>query len=115
MAGAFHSELMRPAADRLIVALETVEIAEPSIPVVANVTGRPVTRPEEIRAALAEQVVSPVLWERSMSHMLTEGCVRFAEPGPGRVGANLMKKIDRSVEVEGFDAPADFGAEGGEA
>jgi [acyl-carrier-protein] S-malonyltransferase len=115
VAGAFHSELMRPAADRLIDALERVEIREPSIPVVANVTATPLTRPDEIRDALAAQVVSPVLWEKSMRTILEADANTFAEPGPGRVLSGLMRKIERSATVVGFDEPADFGSGTGEA
>ena len=115
VAGAFHSELMRPAADRLVDALERVEIRAPSIPVVTNVTGAAVTRPDEIRSALAEQVVSPVLWEKSMRTIAEAGVTTFAEPGPGRVLSGLMRKIARDASVVGFDEPAEFEATDGDA
>jgi [acyl-carrier-protein] S-malonyltransferase len=115
VAGAFHSEMMRPAADRLVRALDAVDIREPSIPVVANVTGRPVRDPDEIRAALAAQIVSPVLWAASMRTMLDAGATTFAEPGPGRVLGGLMRKIRREAIVAGYDTAADFQGEEREA
>jgi len=110
VAGAFHSELMRPAATRLIDALERVEIREPAIPVVTNVTGQPLTDPAAIRRALADQVVSPVLWADSMKTMADAGAATFAEPGPGRVLAGLMRKNAKGATVVGFDEPAEFDA-----
>jgi [acyl-carrier-protein] S-malonyltransferase len=114
VAGAFHSELMRPAADRLVDALERVEIREPSIPVVTNVSGTALTRTDEIRDALAAQVVNPVLGEKSMRTILDAGATTFAEPGPGRVLSGLMRKIERSATVVGFDDPADFASGNGD-
>ena len=66
VAGAFHSECMRPAAERLARALADVPIRAPQVPLVTNVTGEPVEDPERIREHLAAQVCAPVLWERSM-------------------------------------------------
>jgi [acyl-carrier-protein] S-malonyltransferase len=115
VAGAFHSELMRPAADRLVEALEAVEIREPELPVFSNVTGTALRRPAEIRAALADQVVSPVLWERSLQGMRAAGAEVFAEPGPGRVLAGIFRKVDDEARVIGFDEPEDFQPREGEA
>ena len=116
VAGAFHSRLMQPAADRLGEALAEVEIAPPTVPVLSNVTGRTHGPPEEIRRRLLEQVTSPVRWQRNCELLLAEGVNAFLEIGPGRVLAGLMKRIDRSAKVtclNGADAVADFvGIEG---
>src|SRR5262249_17793775 len=65
VAGAFHTELMRPAVDRLAEALNRVEIAPPRLPIWSNVDARPHTDPAEIRSLLVRQVVTPVRWEDS--------------------------------------------------
>jgi [acyl-carrier-protein] S-malonyltransferase len=84
--------------------LASVAISRPRIPVYANVHARPLTDPAEIRAALATQICSPVLWEDSVRAM---GAARYVELGPGRVLAGLIKKIDEKAEtvsIEGASA-----------
>ncbi len=99
VAGGFHSECMRSAADRLAAALSAVEIRPPRIPFVSNVTAAVTTDPAVIRRQLAEQVCAPVLWEKSMRWALAQGIRRFLEPGPGSALGGLLGKIDASAEV----------------
>ncbi len=105
VAGGFHSECMRPAAQRLTSALAKVPIRAPKVPFVTNVTGELVSDPEQIRRNLSEQVCAPVLWEKSMRTALGLGLTRFLEPGPGEILAGLMRKIDRQVEVRSAANP----------
>jgi [acyl-carrier-protein] S-malonyltransferase len=98
VAGAFHTELMKPADEQLAAALATVEFKAPRIPVWSNVDAKPHTDPEEIKQLLVKQVLSPVLWEETMRNMLTDGVGTFYEIGPGRVLAGLMKRIQRKTE-----------------
>lgn len=108
VAGAFHSALMAPAADVLVAALAETEIASPRIPVVGNVTGKPMTDPAEIRDNLGAQVVKPVRWVQSMEHMIGAGVEQFIEPGPGRVLAGLLRKIDREKTARNVEAVAEL-------
>ena len=101
VAGAFHTELMRSAVDKLAAALEEVDISETRIPVYSNVDAAPHTSPEEIKSLLIEQVCSPVLWQDSMQQMMEDGYDRFFEVGPGRVLRGLLKRIARKVPCEG--------------
>lgn len=110
VAGGFHSECMRPAAERLSAALAEVEIAAPRTTFVTNVTGLPEAAPEAIRANLAAQVCAPVLWEASMRWALAEGLREFLEPAPGKVLAGLLSKIDPEAQVRSLATPADLGA-----
>jgi [acyl-carrier-protein] S-malonyltransferase len=110
VAGGFHSECMRPAAGRLAAALAAVEIRAPKIPFLTNVTGGFERNPEAIRAHLALQVCSSVLWEKSMRAALAAGVQRFLEPGPGKVLAGLMGKIERGAAVRSAAVPADLSA-----
>ena len=105
VAGGFHSECMRPAADRLAAALAEVEIRAPKIPFVTNVTGGPSSDPEQIRSQLSTQVCAPVLWEKSMRYALGEGMNQFLEPGPGEVLAGIMRKIDPEATVRSAARP----------
>lgn len=93
VSGPFHSSLMEPAAERLQEVLAGIAISEAAIPVVANVSARPVTSAEQIATSLVEQVASPVLWEDSVAWMAEQGVTTFIEIGPGKVLAGLIKKI----------------------
>src|SRR5438552_10027246 len=79
VAGAFHTELMKPADQALASVLAEIPIQPPRVPVWSNVDARPHTDPEEIRGLLVRQVLQPVLWEQSMRNLLSEGIDRFVE------------------------------------
>lgn len=98
VAGAFHTELMKPADEQLSHALGQVELKTPQIPVWSNVDARPHTDPSEIRNLLVRQVVSPVLWEDTVRGLLADGCDKFCEIGPGRVLAGLLKRVQRKSD-----------------
>ncbi len=104
VAGAFHTDLMKPADARLAEALATVEIMPPRVPVWSNVDAQPHTSPAEIRSLLVQQVVQPVLWEQTTRGLLTAGVERFFEIGPGRVLAGLLKRVQRQVDFQNVGA-----------
>jgi len=121
VAGAFHSPIMQPAADRLGEALAKTEIHAPSCPVISNVTARPHeasnggggggTIEDGIRVRLVEQLTSPVRWGNSCSHLASklssegrEG--NWHELAPGSTLKGLMRRIDRAIKVETHDEPA---------
>jgi len=81
---------MKPADEKLAVALKDVPIQTPRIPVWSNVDAQPHTDPEEIRRLLIRQVLQPVLWEQSMRNLFEAGFDKFYEIGPGRVLAGLL-------------------------
>ncbi len=100
VAGAFHTQIMGSAVDRLAAALSDVKLSRPRIPVVSNVDAQVHDDPEEIRALLVRQVVSPVRWEDSMRYLLDEGFGQFYEVGPGRVLRGLLRRINRKTPCE---------------
>jgi [acyl-carrier-protein] S-malonyltransferase len=105
VAGAFHTSLMQPAAERLTAALAEAEIRPPRIPVISNVDARAHDDPEEIRRLLVDQLTSPVLWEDSMRRLLADyGVEKCYEIGPGRVLTGLLKRIDRKFPCENVAA-----------
>ena len=107
VAGAFHSPLMQPAADRMAEALDKAEWQAPSITVMSNVTGRP-HGPDvaAIRQLLVDQIVSPVRWSADVQWLIENVSGRFIEPAPGKVNAGLMRRIDKQTRVENFAEPA---------
>lgn len=111
VAGAFHSPIMAPAADRLAQALEKTTIRAPRCPVISNVTARPhaasngTTIEMSIRARLVEQLTSPVRWAQGCLWM-KERCVgQRHELAPGATLAGLMRRIDRDTKVQTHDEP----------
>lgn len=99
VSGPFHSELMRPAAEKLQEMLSKIEMKDALIPVIANVNAQPVTAKDKIQILLVEQLYSPVLWEDSVRTLIAEGVDIFIECGPGKVLSGLIKKVDRSVKT----------------
>lgn len=99
VSGPFHSRLMEPAAEKFKVSLANVELSNPIIPVVSNVTSELIETAEAIPAELIAQLSSPVLWEQNVRKLIELGVTTFVECGPGKVLAGLIKKIDRNVQV----------------
>ncbi|MDD2764190.1 MAG: ACP S-malonyltransferase [Opitutaceae bacterium] len=110
VAGAYHSRLMEPARAAFAAFLEKIPVARPGLTVFTNTTGRPVSEPHEIRAALARQVVSPVLWEDCMRQAAAAGVTGFWELGPGGVLAGLARRTNRDWPVQSFAEFADLAA-----
>jgi [acyl-carrier-protein] S-malonyltransferase len=99
VSGPFHSELMKPAAEKFKQILDEIEIKDAAVPVIANVTASEMTSASEITSRLIEQLYSPVLWEDSIRKMVDLGVDTFIEIGPGKVLSGLVKKVDRSLKT----------------
>jgi len=97
VAGAFHTDLMKPADQTLADALAGVTLQTPRMPVWSNVDAQPHSDPGEIRRLLVRQVVQPVLWEQTVRTLLAAGVDKFYEIGPGRVLAGLLKRVERKA------------------
>lgn len=110
VAGAFHSPLMQPAADRLAGLLETIQLNAPSIPVLSNVTGQPHESVEAIRVNMIAQITGSVRWVECMQYLVAQGVTEAVECGPGAVLAGLMKRIDKSVSITNIGALSDLEA-----
>jgi [acyl-carrier-protein] S-malonyltransferase len=108
--GAFHSRLMKPAADRLDGALGAAAPAMPRFPVLSNVTGSYYTSSGEVRTLLREQLTRPVLWEACMRTMLASGIRTFLEVGAGTVLKGLARKIDPQAVVLPVGSPEEVKA-----
>jgi [acyl-carrier-protein] S-malonyltransferase len=107
----FHSPLMQPAADAMAGALATTEIAPLAVPLVANVTARPVSEPATIRRLLVEQVTGRVRWRESIEWMAAEGGVaRFVEVGAGNQLKGMVKRGVPDAEALALNEPADLEA-----
>ena len=100
VAGAFHTEMMAPAADALKKALADCEIADPSdVRIIANINAQYYRSSENIAEALIKQLTCPILWQKCMQKLFDDGVEKFYEIGPGRVLTGLMKRISRKIKV----------------
>jgi [acyl-carrier-protein] S-malonyltransferase len=104
VAGAFHTDLMKPADEKLAQALAGVSMVSPRIPVWSNVDAQPHTDPAEIRDLLVRQVLHPVLWEQTMRNLLVAAFDKFYEIGPGRVLTGLLKRVQRKIDCTNVTA-----------
>jgi len=104
VAGAFHTDFMSPAVERLADILSRVEIKVPRIPVVSNVDAEAHSDPAVIKAILTRQVTSPVLWERTISSAMARGYTQGYELGPGKVVAGIVKRINKEAALTNVEA-----------
>ncbi|MGE3182723.1 MAG: ACP S-malonyltransferase [Phycisphaerae bacterium] len=110
VAGAFHSELMRPAADEFRDSLASANFSKPRIRVVSNVDVADHTDPGAIRESLYRQIFNPVRWQESVEKLIADGCNEFWEVGPNRVLTSLMRKISREPKMTNVSAADAFAA-----
>ena len=92
-----HCALMKPAADKLAIALEGLAFSAPTIPVINNVDVATETDPVAIKLALVKQLYNPVRWTESVERMAADGVEELLEMGPGKVLTGLTKRIDRAL------------------
>jgi [acyl-carrier-protein] S-malonyltransferase len=106
----FHCALMQPAAERLEPELRALQVADPRVPVVANVDAEPKTSGADAIEALIRQVSSPVRWEDVMRRLVGRGATTFIEVGPGTVLCGLGKKAAREARFANVETPDDLAA-----
>jgi [acyl-carrier-protein] S-malonyltransferase len=106
----FHCALMQPAAEAMAEALARVAVKAPVVPVVANVTARPVIDPSEIVRCLIEQVTGTVRWRESVAFMAEQGVTTFYEVGTGKVLSGLARRIADGATGVAIGTPDDVAA-----
>ena len=106
----FHCALMQPAAEVMAEALSHVDIAAPSVPVVANVLASSVVNPATIRSLLVDQVTGSVRWRESVAWMAGEGVTEIYEIGAGKALSGMVRRIDRSITCTAVGTPEDVKA-----
>jgi [acyl-carrier-protein] S-malonyltransferase len=106
----FHCPLMQPAADAMKSALESVSLATPRVPLVANVLAAEITEPSAIKQRLVEQVTGLVRWRESVQYMKAQGVEMLVECGSGKVLSGLVRRIDKDMTGLALNTPADIEA-----
>lgn len=108
VSGAFHSSLMKEAAEKFKIELEKTGFFTPRIGIISNVTAEYEKSPEEIKENLVKQLYSPVRWEESVRKMAEKGVETFFEIGPGKVLKGLLRRIDPNLKVHNIEKKEDI-------
>ena len=106
----FHCSLLQPAADAMAEALDAVDMQDPSVPLVANVTAQPVESAAGLPDLLVRQVTATVRWRESMMFMRDNDVDRVVELGTGKVLSGLVRRIDREMSGVAVEGPDDIEA-----
>ncbi|MGO2160401.1 MAG: ACP S-malonyltransferase [Vibrio toranzoniae] len=105
-----HCALMKPAADKLAVALEALEFNAPALPVINNVDVIAETDPAKIKDALVRQLYNPVRWTEGVQAMNEQGVEKLLELGPGKVLTGLTKRIVKTMTAAAVNDTASLEA-----
>lgn len=97
VAGAFHSKLMQPAAEKFYETAKTIEFKAPQVRYYSNVTGGELTDFSDMASLLAKHIVSPVRFTSELAVMQRDGADKFVEFGPGKTLTGLVKKTLKDV------------------
>jgi len=95
----FHTSMLKPAADKLMLELQSMTIGEFKSPLISNVHADYVKHNSEVKDLLYQQVMSSVLWEQTIRRMIADGVQNFVEIGPGKTLSGFVKKIDRGLKI----------------
>ena len=111
VSGAFHSPLLADAATDFAGFLEGIQVADPDVPLIANVTAEPVTSGAELKSGFVRQLTSPILWHDIMERIAAPSGKAPAvvlEVGPGQVLTNLAKRAYPEVHFLPVGTVADL-------
>jgi [acyl-carrier-protein] S-malonyltransferase len=99
VSGAFHSALMEPVIAEFSKIVSNVRFRPPVIPVISNVTARPLTAVDSIKKELVKQLRNCIQWQGSVEYMVHSGVTTFYEIGPGRVLSGLIRRINSELQI----------------
>jgi [acyl-carrier-protein] S-malonyltransferase len=97
VSGAFHSPVMQPAALNLARSIEGADIRDVSIPIIGNISAKPLTQAQALRVELAQQVATSVQWTRTIEYLTSVGITTFIEIGPGQALTGMIKRIAKGI------------------
>jgi [acyl-carrier-protein] S-malonyltransferase len=106
----FHCALMAPAQEEVARVLSGIALADPAVPVAANISGGLVTTADAAKDALIRQVTGTVRWVDCVQTLIADGPTHFIEVGPGKVLCGLMKQIDPAQKWLNVDDKASLEA-----
>ncbi len=99
VSGAFHSALMEPIIAEFSKIVSSFEFCPPAIPIISNVTARPLTDIDSLKEELVKQLRNCIQWQGSVEYMMLSGVTTFYEIGPGRVLSGLIRRINSELQT----------------
>ena len=106
----FHCELMAPAAEKMKIELEAIEIKPPIVPIVSNVSAQAISAPTEIKKLLVSQVTGSVRWRESIMWMAKNNVDEIWEIGSGKALSGMIRRIDKNINLVTISSPEDIRA-----
>lgn len=103
VAGAFHSFLMKSAADKLSDYLKEIEFKAPQISLFQNIDGKSEKDAGKIKERLIAQTTGCVMWTALVNNLVSENFTSAVECGPGKVIKGLVRQISSGLKVESAD------------
>jgi [acyl-carrier-protein] S-malonyltransferase len=104
----FHCELMAPAAEKMKIELEAIEIKPPIVPIVSNVSAQAISDPNEIKKLLVSQVTGSVRWRESIMWMAKNNVDEIWEIGSGKALSGMIRRIDKNINLKTISSPDDI-------
>lgn len=108
VAGAFHTEYMRPATNELVEAARTLDVSDPTVPILTNSDGSVVDSGEKYVELLVKQVTSPVRWDLCQETLLGAGVTGVIELVPGGTLTGIARRAMKGVETFAIKSAADL-------
>ena len=108
VSGAFHSPVMSPATSGLAAAVARAPLGDARLPLVSNITARPISHAGELRDELARQIESPVRWTETIEYLTSQGVATFVEVGAGQVLSGLIKRIAKGATTLSVSTAGDL-------
>jgi [acyl-carrier-protein] S-malonyltransferase len=99
VSGAFHSALMEPVIAEFSKVVSSFTFHPPVIPVISNVTTRPLADIDSIKKELVKQLRNCIQWQGSVEYMMHSGVTTFYEIGPGKVLSGLIRRINPELQI----------------
>ena len=99
VSGPFHCSMYKDASYKFYEEVKKAEINDFKKVVYSNVKGAPYKKDDDIKELLRQQIMSPVLFEKSIRDLINKGVDTFIEVGPGKALSGFVKKIDKSVKI----------------
>ena len=97
--GAFHSPLMKSTIPEFKKFVKKLDFKNPNIPIIANITGKPIFDSDSIQKEIVSQICECVQWEKTMKFMIEDGITNFIEIGPGTALSSMAKRMGKNLNT----------------
>lgn len=103
-----HSSLLKEKAKEFGEYIEKIDIKDAKIPVISNITAKPIIKKEEIKEELKMHFYSPVRWTKTIEYLVSEGVNTIYEIGPKKVLTGLIKRINKDIQLYNIETLEDI-------